>query len=90
MITVTMTTDETLRNLLLTKSIKYEGRPQQLQRPQIARANYSRRRYQYKECGYKSPITKPYQELGEVILDDKQLVLNTLGRTEWDPCNQVR
>ena len=47
-----------------------------LGRSTIAKENYARRKYWLTECGYKSPITKPYQELGDVSLDSKKLILN--------------
>ena len=36
---------------------------------------------QLKECGFQSSITEPYKELGEVILNDNQLILEGLGQT---------
>ena len=57
-------------------SCEYPGRST------IAKENYARRKYQLTECGYKSPITKPYQEVGDVCLDSKKLILNTLQQLE--------
>ena len=57
-------------------SCEYPGRST------IAKENYARRKYQLTECGYKSPITKPYQEVCDVCLDSKKLILNTLQQLE--------
>ena len=57
-------------------SCEYPGRST------IAKENYARHKYQLTECGYKSPINKPYQEVGDVCLDSKKLILNTLQQLE--------
>ena len=48
----------------------------------ITKENYARRKYQLTECGYKSFITKPYQEVSDVCLDSKKLISNTLQKLE--------
>jgi len=54
-------------------------------RTSVAKENYERRSYQLTECGYRSSVYKPYQEVGHVILDSKQLILETLQqKTELD------
>ena len=52
------------------------------QRSVVAKHNYARRKFQLSQCGYKSELTKPYQEVGNVALDSKQLILTTLGQEE--------
>ena len=44
--------------------------------------NYARWKNYITECGYKSPITKSYQEVSNVGLDSKKLILNTLQQLE--------
>ena len=59
------------------------------QRKEVARQNYNRRKYQFTQCGYYSPSSKPYNELGCVVLDSKQLVLQTLGQKEEEKIAEV-
>ena len=49
-------------------------------RKQVAKENYERRLHQMTQCGYKSVNYKPYKSVGEVILDDKELILKSLGQ----------
>lgn len=51
-------------------------------RPSVAKGNYRRRKYQIDNCGYRSVSTKPYQEVGNVVLDSRKLILSTLGQEE--------
>ncbi|XP_031558698.1 uncharacterized protein LOC116295108 [Actinia tenebrosa] len=49
-------------------------------RKQVAHENYTRRTHQMTKCGYRSVNYKPYQSIGDVILDDKKLILTALGQ----------
>lgn len=49
-------------------------------RKQVAHDNYARRKHQMTKCGYQSVIYKPYQCVGDVVLDDKKLILSALGQ----------
>lgn len=49
-------------------------------RQQVAKENYLRRNYQIKRCGYSSVTYKPYETVGEVFLDNKNLILVALGQ----------
>lgn len=53
-------------------------------RHQVAQQNYYRRSYQMKKCGYNSLPHKPYQTVGKVFLDDKDLILVTLGQKQCE------
>ena len=43
--------------------------------------NHERRTRQVSECGYRSVPYRPYQPVGEMCLDEKQLILSALGQT---------
>ena len=43
--------------------------------------NHERRTKQVSECGYRSVSHRPYQPVGEMCLDEKQLILSALGQT---------
>ena len=49
-------------------------------RPEVVKQNYDRRRHQISSCGYRSVNFKPYKEIGEVILNEKELILKSLGQ----------
>ena len=49
-------------------------------RKEVAKQNYERRDYQTSSCGYRSVNHKPYREVGEVILDERELILRALGQ----------
>lgn len=49
-------------------------------RQEIAKQNYERRDQQINHCGYRSVNYKPYKEVGEVILDERELILRALGQ----------
>lgn len=49
-------------------------------RREVARENYARRNHQMQKCGYNSVSHKPYKTLGTVFLDDKKLILVSLGQ----------
>lgn len=49
-------------------------------RNEVAKLNYERRNYQINACGYRSVSHKPYKEVGEVILDERELILRALGQ----------
>eukprot|EP00795_Rhopilema_esculentum_P008756 gene8756-14782_t len=49
-------------------------------RPEVVKQNYDRRRHQISSCGYRSVNFKPYKEVGEVILNEKELILKSLGQ----------
>lgn len=51
-------------------------------RQQIAKENYSRRNYQMKKCGYSSVSYKPYESVGKVFLDNKNLILVALEQKD--------
>ena len=51
--------------------------------------NYERRRHQMSKCGYRSVISKPYQPVGEVFLDDRKLILIALRQEQTEQNNQV-
>lgn len=55
------------------------------QRKEVAKKNFSRRKYQISQCGYHSSICAPYNEVGHVVLDSKNLILKTLGQKEKEP-----
>lgn len=57
-------------------------------RKQVAHENYTRRTHQMTKCGYRSVNYKPYQSIGDVILDDKKLILTALGQ-DGDQITQV-
>eukprot|EP00794_Sanderia_malayensis_P012334 gene12334-13608_t len=59
-------------------------------RKDVARENYERRKYQVTQCGYKSVNYKPYKPVGEVFLDDKELILKALGQIDVDDDEQSR
>ena len=50
----------------------------------VAKQNYERRDHQIHYCGYRSVNHKPYKEVGEVILDDQELILRALGQYAED------
>ncbi|KXJ08664.1 hypothetical protein AC249_AIPGENE4944 [Exaiptasia diaphana] len=49
-------------------------------RKQVAHDNYARRKHQMTKCGYRSVNYKPYQCVGEVVLNDKKLIMSALGQ----------
>ena len=51
--------------------------------------NYERRRHQMSKCGYRSVISKPYQPVGEVFLDDRKLILSVLRQEQTEQNNQA-
>lgn len=62
-------------------------------RKEVAKENYERRKHQITRCGYRSVNYKPYQSVGEVYLDERMLILNSLGQRgsgSGDVTNQVR
>lgn len=48
--------------------------------------NHERRTRQVTECGYRSVPYRPYQPVGEMCLDEKQLILSALGQTHDEVC----
>ena len=78
-----------LRPLLFTKSAVSKDTREYPPRTQRSRANYERRCEQYAGCGYRSATTRPYRELGNVILDDRQLILSGLGQHGWRQDTEV-
>ena len=54
-----------------------ESRPS---REEVRRSNYERRADQMSGRGFRSSRTKPYRELGEVELDDQQLIMRAVGQ----------
>ena len=58
-------------------------------RRRVAKDNYERRDHQISQCGYRSVNYKPYKEVGEVVLDDKELVLRALGQFDDDNISAV-
>eukprot|EP00112_Aurelia_sp_Birch-Aquarium-sp1_P024487 Seg778.1 transcript_id=Seg778.1/GoldUCD/mRNA.D3Y31 product="Deleted in malignant brain tumors 1 protein" protein_id=Seg778.1/GoldUCD/D3Y31 len=53
-------------------------------RKRVAKNNYERRDHQINQCGYRSVNFKPYKEVGEVVLDDRELILRALGQFDGD------
>ena len=49
-------------------------------RHEVAKQNFERRDHQIHYCGYRSVNFKPYKEVGEVILDERELILRALGQ----------
>ena len=58
-------------------------------RKEVARENYERRRHQMSKCGYRSVIYKPYQPVGEVVLDDRKLIFSALRQEQTEQNNQA-
>lgn len=58
-------------------------------RNEVAKQNHERRSHQISACGYRSVNHKPYKEVGDVILDEKELILKALGQYDEDSqvCN---
>uniref|UniRef100_A0A1I8FXE0 Uncharacterized protein n=1 Tax=Macrostomum lignano TaxID=282301 RepID=A0A1I8FXE0_9PLAT len=57
--------------------------PSEPTRDQVRHQNYSRRYRQLSSQGFRTPAWKPYECIGEeVCLDDRQLILSTLGQKE--------
>ena len=75
--------NQNIRKLLLTKSAISKDPRKHVERYERSGSNYERRSHQYSQCGYRAPITQPYQELGEVILDDQELIIKGLGQEGW-------
>uniref|UniRef100_A0A7M5VBE9 Uncharacterized protein n=2 Tax=Clytia hemisphaerica TaxID=252671 RepID=A0A7M5VBE9_9CNID len=72
-----------LRKLLLTKSAVSKDTRKHQDQCERSRVNYERRSRQFEQCGYQSSITQPYQELGDVVLDNQELILRGLGQEGW-------
>lgn len=51
-------------------------------RKEVAKDNFERRKFQTTQCGYRSINHKPYKSVGDVVLDDKELILRALGQLD--------
>ncbi|KAK3748604.1 hypothetical protein QZH41_016425 [Actinostola sp. cb2023] len=58
-------------------------------RTQVAQDNYARRKHQMTKCGYRSVNYRPYQSVGDVVLNDRKLILSALGQ-DTDQITEVR
>ncbi len=58
-------------------------------RKEVAKTNFERRTFQTTQCGYRSVNYKPYKSVGEVLLDDKELILKALGQLDGENEEEV-
>ena len=41
-----------------------------------------RRHIQLTQCGFHSPVSKPYKDMGTVVMDDGKLIMESLGQAK--------